>query len=284
VPKVIDFGVAKATQGNLTEGTLFTKFEQMIGTPLYMSPEQAEMTSLDVDTRSDIYALGVLLYELLTGRTPFDARELADAGLDAMRRIIGEQEPAKPSTRLNTMPAADLTTVARHRQVEPARLGTQLRGDLDWIVMKCLEKDRNRRYGTASDVAMDLQRHLSSEPVLACPPSAAYRFRKFARRNKAALVMASVLGLASIVTVAVLLVSNRMVSRERDEKEAALSQALREKERADHNLSKAREAVKEFLLKASENPLLQTGSNFYDEIPTSLQHSFRRRNELAVGR
>src|SRR6187455_1560930 len=156
-PKVIDFGIAKATTGQrLTDKTVFTAFEQFIGTPAYMSPEQAMMTTLDIDTRTDIYALGVLLYELLTGRTPFDARELMAAGLDAMRRIIGEQEPSKPSTRLSTMLAADLTTVARNRHAEPARLGTLLRGDLDWIVMKCLEKDRNRRYETANDVALDL--------------------------------------------------------------------------------------------------------------------------------
>ena len=259
-PKVIDFGIAKATSDQrLTDKTVFTAFEQFIGTPAYMSPEQAMMTSLDIDTRTDIYALGVLLYELLTGRTPFDAAELMAAGLDAMRRIIVEQEPARPSTRLSTMLAGDLTTIARHRQAEPARLGTLLRGDLDWIVMKCLEKDRNRRYETASDVAMDLQRHLQSEPVLACPPSAAYRFRKFARRNRAALVMASALGLAMIITVIGLVISNRLVTREKEEKAIALSRALKEKERADQNLSKAREAVKAYLLKASENPLLQTG-------------------------
>src|SRR5207344_948485 len=144
VPKVIDFGIAKATSGQqLTDKTIYTAFEQFIGTPAYMSPEQAVLTSLDIDTRTDIYALGVLLYELLTGRTPFDAKDLMAAGLDAMRRIIREQEPSRPSTRLSTMLAADLTIVARHRHAEPARLGTLLRGDLDWIVMKALEKDRS---------------------------------------------------------------------------------------------------------------------------------------------
>lgn len=184
-PKVIDFGIAKATTGQrLTDKTVFTAFEQFIGTPAYMSPEQAMMTSLDIDTRTDIYALGVLLYELLTGRTPFDAGELMAAGLDSMRRIIREQEPARPSTRLSTLLAADLTAVAKHRHAEPARLGTLLRGDLDWIVMKALEKDRARRYETANGLAADIQRHLNNEPVVARPPSAAYRFQKLAQRNR----------------------------------------------------------------------------------------------------
>ena len=154
VPKVIDFGIAKATAGQrLTDKTLFTAFEQFIGTPAYMSPEQAEMSGLDVDTRSDIYSLGVLLYELLTGRTPFDAKELLKSGLDEMRRIIREQEPARPSTRLSTMLAGDLTTVANQRHAEPPKLIHLIRGDLDWIVMKALEKDRTRRYETANGLA-----------------------------------------------------------------------------------------------------------------------------------
>jgi serine/threonine protein kinase/Leucine-rich repeat (LRR) protein len=203
-PKVIDFGIAKATTGQrLTDMTVFTAFEQFIGTPAYMSPEQAMMTSLDIDTRADIYALGVLLYELLTGRTPFDAKELIAGGLDAMRRIILEQEPARPSTRLSTLMAAELTTVASHRHSEPARLRTLLRGDLDWIVMKALEKDRSRRYETANGLAADVQRHLRNEPVVARPPSAGYRFQKLVRRNKlvfsaaAAVTMALVVGIAA---------------------------------------------------------------------------------------
>jgi len=258
-PKVIDFGIAKATSDQpLTDKTLFTAFEQFIGTPAYMSPEQAMMTSLDIDTRTDIYALGVLLYELLTGQTPFDAKDLMAAGIEAMRRTIRETEPPKPSTRLTEWrTGAGLGTHAAKSPVIPHQ--SPIHSDLDWIVMKCLEKDRGRRYDTAIGLALDIQRHLSHEPVLARPPSAAYRFRKFARRHKAALAMASVLVLAAVVTVVGLLVSNRRVTREKDGKEAALTRALAEKTRADLNLSKAREAVKEFLLRTSANPLLQTG-------------------------
>jgi serine/threonine protein kinase/tetratricopeptide (TPR) repeat protein len=184
VPKVIDFGIAKATQGRLTDKTLFTAFEQFIGTPAYMSPEQAVMTSLDIDTRSDIYSLGVLLYELLTGKTPFDANELLQSGLDAMRRTILEIEPLKPSTRLRTMLEAERTTTARHRQTESPKLVHLVRGDLDWIVMKSLEKDRARRYETANGFAADIQRHLNCEPVVARPPSRLYEFQKTVRRHK----------------------------------------------------------------------------------------------------
>jgi hypothetical protein len=184
VPKIIDFGIAKATAGPLTDKTFFTAFEQFIGTPAYMSPEQAEMTSLDIDTRTDIYSLGVLLYELLTGRPPFDPSELLQSGLDEMRRTIREQEPDRPSTRLSTMAEGELTTVAKHRHTEAPRLIHLVRGDLDWIVMKCLEKDRTRRYETAHGLASDIQRHLNNEPVVARPPSTAYRFQKLVRRNK----------------------------------------------------------------------------------------------------
>src|SRR5438876_7385047 len=185
VPKVIDFGIAKATsQQQLTDKTVFTAFEQFIGTPAYMSPEQAAMTSLDIDTRSDIYSLGVLLYELLTGKTPFDAKELLKAGLDEMRRTIRETEPERPSTRVSTLGAEERTTTAKRRGLDAPKLVNVLRGDLDWIVMKCLEKDRARRYETADGLASDIQRHLSDEPVVACPPSTAYRFQKMVRRNK----------------------------------------------------------------------------------------------------
>jgi len=204
VPKIIDFGIAKATSDQrLTDKTLFTAFDQFMGTPAYMSPEQAEMSGLDIDTRSDIYTLGVLLYELLTGKTPFDAKELLAAGFDAMRRTICEQEPARPSTRLSTMLATELTTVAKHRQTEAVKLARLIRGDLDWIVMKALEKDRTRRYETANGLAMDIQRHLNSEPVVARPPSNLYRLQKLVRRNKLAFAAASAVATAVVVGLGV---------------------------------------------------------------------------------
>jgi serine/threonine protein kinase/Flp pilus assembly protein TadD len=190
VVKVIDFGVAKAIGQPLTDKTLFTGFAQMIGTPLYMSPEQAAISALDVDTRSDIYSLGVLLYELLTGTTPFDQERLHQAGYDEMRRIIREEEPPRPSTRISTLGQA-ATTISTQRKSDPKRLSQLFRGELDWIVMKCLEKDRNRRYESASALAADVQRYLADEPVLACPASAAYRFRKFARKNRKLLATAA---------------------------------------------------------------------------------------------
>jgi serine/threonine protein kinase/pimeloyl-ACP methyl ester carboxylesterase len=183
VVKVIDFGVAKATGQQLTDKTLFTNFVQMIGTPLYMSPEQAQMSGLDVDTRSDIYSLGVLLYELLTGTTPFDKERFKRAGYDEMRRIIREEEPPKPSTRL-AHSTQTLRSISAQRHTEPAKLTKLVRGELDWIVMKALEKDRNRRYESASAFAADVQRYLADEPVQACPPSLWYRSRKFFRRHK----------------------------------------------------------------------------------------------------
>ncbi|HKB41637.1 MAG TPA: serine/threonine-protein kinase, partial [Gemmataceae bacterium] len=190
VVKVIDFGVAKALGQELTEKTLFTGIAQMIGTPLYMSPEQAGMSDLDVDTRSDIYSLGVLLYELLTGTTPFTWERFKQVGYDEIRRIIHEEEPPRPSTRLSESKDT-LPSISAQRQTEPAKLTRLVRGELDWIVMKALEKDRNRRYETANGFARDVQRYLADEPVLACPPSAWYRFRKFVRRNKGGLAVAA---------------------------------------------------------------------------------------------
>ncbi len=186
VPKVIDFGIAKATEGRLTDLTVYTELYQFIGTPVYMSPEQAEMSGLDIDTRSDIYSLGVLLYELLTGHTPFDPQELVQAGLEQMRRTIREKEPLRPSTRLSTMVGAELSALARQHGAEPPRLIHLIRGDLDWIVMKALEKDRTRRFETASALAADVQRFLKNEPVDARPPSRLYLFQKLVHRNKTA--------------------------------------------------------------------------------------------------
>ena len=195
VPKVIDFGIAKATQQELTEKTLFTQFQQFIGTPAYISPEQAEMSGLDIDTRSDIYSLGVLLYELLVGQTPFDAKEMMQGGLDALRQIIREKEPLRPSTKLNTLQGDARTTAGKRRQMDVGKLVHQLQGDLDWIVMKCLEKDRARRYDTANGLAMDIQRHMKNEAVLARPPSAMYQIRKFVRRNRRPVMAAAALAL-----------------------------------------------------------------------------------------
>ena len=200
VPKVIDFGVAKATGQQLTDQTLFTQFGTMVGTPVYMSPEQAELSSLDVDTRSDIYSLGVLLYELLTGTTPLDHKRLKEAAFDEMLRIIREEEPPKPSTRLSASGEA-LPSISAQRHTEPAKLTKLVRGELDWIVMKALEKDRNRRYETANGFAADVQRYLADEPVQACPPSAGYRLRKFARRNKGPVLAASLVLAALVVGI-----------------------------------------------------------------------------------
>src|SRR5581483_1848099 len=197
-PKVIDFGVAKATAQRLTERTLFTQYGAMVGTLEYMSPEQAEMSALGADTRSDIFSLGVLLYELLTGSTPLSHKRLREAAYAEVLRMIREEEAPKPSTRLSDSGEA-LASISANRHMEPAKLTKLVRGELDWIVMKCLEKDRNRRYETANGFAADVQRYLNDEPVQACPPSAGYRFRKFARRNRRALATAALLGVMLLV-------------------------------------------------------------------------------------
>jgi tetratricopeptide (TPR) repeat protein/serine/threonine protein kinase len=214
VPKVIDFGVAKATGPKLTERTLFTEFGAVVGTLEYMSPEQAELNQLDIDTRSDIYSLGVLLYELLTGTTPLEQKRLKEAGLLEALRIIREEETPRPSARLST--TAELASIAANRGLEPKQLSGLVRGELDWIVMKCLEKDRNRRYETANGLARDLERYLRDEPVQACPPSAAYRIRKFARRHRRTLVTAALVTLAVLLAVG----SLGLMARERAVRQA----------------------------------------------------------------
>jgi serine/threonine protein kinase len=223
--KVIDFGVAKAIGQSLSAKTIYTRFASMIGTPAYMSPEQAEFSAVDVDTRSDIYALGVLLYELLTGSTPFAPDRLQSVGFDELRRIIREEEPPRPSTRLSTLNNELAGTVAANRRLDPAALSSSLKRDLDWIVMKALDKDRNRRYSTAGSLAQDVSRYLMHEPVEARPPSAWYRFTKFARRNKVAISTASMVAGALIVGTIVSVWQARVAVRERDQKAIALDEA-----------------------------------------------------------
>lgn len=225
VPKVIDFGIAKATGQDLTDKTVFTEYRHFIGTPEYMSPEQASMSGLDVDTRSDIYSLGVLLYELLTGTMPFDSTKLRSAGYAEIQRIIKEEEPPKPSTRVGrtagkanpsspgAVPAAE---IARHRRTDVNSLRRALSGDLDWIVMKAMEKDRQRRYATCGALAEDIRRYLANEPILARPPSAAYRLRKFTRRNRGLIAGAGVLTAALFLAMAGLGYSYLQVRHQRD--------------------------------------------------------------------
>jgi serine/threonine protein kinase/tetratricopeptide (TPR) repeat protein len=270
VPKVIDFGVAKATGAALTERTIYSAFQQFIGTPLYMSPEQADLAGADVDTRSDIYSLGVLLYELLTGTTPFDQDTFRTAAFDEMRRIIREQEPPKPSTRLSSL-GATRATVSANRMADARQLDRTVRGELDWIVMKALEKDRRRRYETANDFAADVMRYLTDQPVAAGPPSAGYRLRKFVRRNKgpvaAGLALAVLLVVGTVGTsiglvralraerrattaaerarTAEVLATNRLVevTREKERATAAEAKAKEEKERATTAKANAKDAA-----------------------------------------
>jgi len=259
VPKIIDFGVAKATSQRLTEKTMFTSFGQMLGTPAYMSPEQAEMSGLDVDTRSDIYTLGVLLYELLTGTTPFDEKRLRSAGYKEIQRIIREEEPPKPSTRLSTLKDT-LATVAAQRHTEPGRLTRLVRGDLDWIVMKTLEKDRTRRYETANGLALDIQHYLSHEPVLAGPPGAAYRARKFLRRHRMGVAAGLLVAGALVAGFSAAIVGFVQANDARQQADAHRQKAEQEAERAQAAAKKA-EAGTAFIreMLAAGNPIRSRG-------------------------
>jgi serine/threonine protein kinase/tetratricopeptide (TPR) repeat protein len=239
VPRVIDFGIAKATHQRLTERTLFTEYGQFIGTPAYMSPEQAEMSGLDVDTRSDVYSLGVLLYELLTGTTPFDVEALRRAGYGEIQRIIRDVDPPKPSTRLSTLGGV-LTDIAKHRKIDPSGLTRLVRGELDWIVMKALEKARSRRYGSPSELAEDIARHLQHEPVTAGPPNAVYRARKFVRRHRTFVGFVSVVFLLFAGWALSMTIQSGRIAEERD-------RANREAEKAMGEAATA-ERVSEFLV------------------------------------
>lgn len=238
VPKVIDFGVAKAIHQRLTEHTIYTRHQQIVGTPLYMSPEQAELSAFDVDTRTDIYSLGVLLYELLTGTTPIDRKRLREAAYDEIRRIIREEDPPKPSTRVSTMGQDTDSELVASATSDFKRLGSVLRGDLDWIIMKSLEKDRSRRYESASAFADDIKRHLENEPVLASPPSVTYRLRKFVRRRKGvvlattAIVASMIIGLSATVYKSV--EANKQRELAEEQKQLADEQRQRANEEAEN--------------------------------------------------
>jgi serine/threonine protein kinase/tetratricopeptide (TPR) repeat protein/thiol-disulfide isomerase/thioredoxin len=262
VPKVIDFGIAKATNQRLTEKTLFTRYAHIIGTPAYMSPEQAELSELDIDTRSDIYSLGVLLYELLTGTTPFSEEELRKAGYLEMQRVIREQEPAKPSTRLTTL-GETLIEIAKHRGSTPDVLAKAIRGDLDWIVMKALEKDRVRRYDTAQELAADVVRHLSQQPVQAAAPSPSYKMRKFVRRHRIGVLVALLANVAILAVLSALSVATVLIWREQGRTQRALEReqkALAQETQArteSQRQAKIAQAVADFLnndLLASADP------------------------------
>jgi serine/threonine protein kinase/tetratricopeptide (TPR) repeat protein len=229
VPKIIDFGVAKATSQRLTDKTLYTQLGQWMGTPVYMSPEQAEMTGIDVDTRSDVYSLGVVLYELLAGTLPFDPAELKKAGFEGFARVLRETEPKRPSTKVHTLAKTPADPAQTRRLAMPA-LEKELRGDLDWITMKALEKDRNRRYGSPSDLAEDIRRHLHHEPVWASPPSAVYRARKFVQRHRVGVGVGSLVLILLIAFAAAMTVQTVRIARERDRanREAAKAQAINE--------------------------------------------------------
>lgn len=284
VPKVIDFGVAKAAGQPLTEHTLVTGFSGIVGTLEYMSPEQSELNQLDIDTRSDVYALGVLLYELLVGSPPFTRKELANAGLLEMLRVIREQEPSKPSAKLST--AEGLPTLAANRGTEPLKLTRLIRGELDWIVMKALEKDRNCRYDTAAGFAMDIERYLADEPVLACPPSTGYRLRKFARRYKSPLCAATAILVALLASLTFALVSKQRVHRALEDRNRAFAELATQQNRTAEALHKETDALRAQSLamndlRAAKEETEQVNSTLANALEREQRAAYRNRIALA---
>ena len=271
VPKVIDFGIAKAIEGRLTDDTTFTCDGQLVGTPAYMSPEQAEMGGLDVDTRSDIYSLGVLLYELLAGRTPFDQKKLVRSGLDEMRRTLREEEPQRPSNSLTSLTDADRTAAASCRHMDATKLIRSLKGELDWIVLKALEKDRRRRYETSNALAMDIRRYLNNEPVMACPPSQLYRFQKLVLRNKVVFAAGTVV---LITLVAGLGISTRFYFQERAGRlEQARLRQMAEQARANERQLQGQVDAHEKVTQASvllSHGAIEQADALVDSIPADL--------------